>query len=166
MTLILKFDLDIVKMYLHTKNEVSMLRGSKVIAWIDRNTDTQTQRQTDRQTDTQTDRQTHRQTDMTENITYPHTQVVTIYGVWVIYFFSCSYNQSPPWSMCGRYASYWNVFLFSFIFMQFFGTIWPNNRFASPPLGFAPISGKSSISHQVVICNQTKERIHSRPNVS
>ena len=32
MTLILKLDLDIVKMYLQTKNEVSMLRGSKVIA--------------------------------------------------------------------------------------------------------------------------------------
>ena len=32
MTLILKLDLDMVKMYLHTKNEVSMLRGSKVIA--------------------------------------------------------------------------------------------------------------------------------------
>ena len=32
MMLILKVDLDMVKMYLHTKNEVSMLRGSKVIA--------------------------------------------------------------------------------------------------------------------------------------
>ena len=32
MTLILKLDLDMVKMYLHTKNEVSMLRDSKVIA--------------------------------------------------------------------------------------------------------------------------------------
>ena len=32
MTLILKPDLDMVKMYLHTKNEVSMSRGSKVIA--------------------------------------------------------------------------------------------------------------------------------------
>ena len=32
MTLILKLDLDMVKMYLYTKNEVSMLRGSKVIA--------------------------------------------------------------------------------------------------------------------------------------
>ena len=32
MTLILKLDLDMVKMYLHTKNEVSMLRHSKVIA--------------------------------------------------------------------------------------------------------------------------------------
>ena len=62
MTLILKLDLDMVKMYLHTKNEVSLLRGPKVIAWTDRNTDTQT--------DTQT--------DMTENITYPHTRVVMI----------------------------------------------------------------------------------------
>ena len=36
------------------------VKGSKIIAWTDRNTD----------------RQTDRQTDMTENITYPHTQVV------------------------------------------------------------------------------------------
>ena len=42
-TLILKLDLDMVKMYLHAKNEVSMSRGSKVIAWTDRNTDTDTQ---------------------------------------------------------------------------------------------------------------------------
>ena len=48
MTLILKLDLDMVKMYLHTKNEVSMLSGSKVIAWTDRNTDRQTHTQTDR----------------------------------------------------------------------------------------------------------------------
>ena len=58
MTLKLKFDLDIVKMYLYTKNEVSMSRGSKVIARADRNTD--------------------RHTEMTENITYPHTWVVNI----------------------------------------------------------------------------------------
>ena len=31
MTLILKLDLDMVKMYLYAKNEVSMPRGSKVI---------------------------------------------------------------------------------------------------------------------------------------
>ena len=48
MTLILKFDLDMVKMYQHTKNEVSMSRGSKVIAWTDRNTDRHTHRHTDR----------------------------------------------------------------------------------------------------------------------
>ena len=45
MTLILKVDLDMVKMYLYTKNEVSMSRGSKVIAQTDINT------KTDRQTD-------------------------------------------------------------------------------------------------------------------
>ena len=49
MTLILKVDLNMVKMYLYTKNEVSMSRGSKVIARRDINT--------------KTDRQTHRQTD-------------------------------------------------------------------------------------------------------
>ena len=48
----LKIDLDMVKMYLYTKNEVSMWSGSKVMAWTDR------------------------QTDMTENIIYPHTRVV------------------------------------------------------------------------------------------
>ena len=77
MTLILKFDLDMVKMYLHVKNEVSMLRGSKVIAWTDRNTD--------RQTDTQT----HRHTDMTKNITYPCMQVVIIIFIM---------NERNPWA--------------------------------------------------------------------
>ena len=42
MTLILKLDLDIVKMYHHMKNEVSMSTGSKVIARTDRQTDTHT----------------------------------------------------------------------------------------------------------------------------
>ena len=50
MTLILKPDLDIVKMYHHTKNKVSISTGSKVIA----------------QTDTHTHRHTHRHD---ENIT-------------------------------------------------------------------------------------------------
>ena len=44
MTLVLKLDLDMVKMYHHAKNEVSISRHSKVIP-----------KQTDRQTDTQTD---------------------------------------------------------------------------------------------------------------
>ena len=52
MTLILKLDFDMVKMYLHTKNEVSMSRGSKY-----------------RNTDRQRDRYTDKQTDMTKNIT-------------------------------------------------------------------------------------------------
>ena len=38
MTLILKLILDMVKMYQHTKTEVSMSRHSKVIAQIDRQT--------------------------------------------------------------------------------------------------------------------------------
>ena len=42
MTLILNLDLDIVKMYHHTKNEVSMSTTSKVIARTDRQTDTDT----------------------------------------------------------------------------------------------------------------------------
>ena len=33
MTLVLKLDLDIVKMYACTENEVSSFSGSKVIAW-------------------------------------------------------------------------------------------------------------------------------------
>ena len=63
MTLVLKLDLDMVKMYHYTKNEVSMLRHSRVIACTDK--------QTDRQIDTQTDRQY-------ENITFPHRRVVNI----------------------------------------------------------------------------------------
>ena len=42
MTLVLKLDLDIVKMYHHTKNEVSMSTPSKVIAQTDTQTDTDT----------------------------------------------------------------------------------------------------------------------------
>ena len=53
-TLVLKLDLDMVKMYHHTKHEVSMSRHSKVFAC----------------TDTQTDRKY-------ENITVPHTRAVT-----------------------------------------------------------------------------------------
>ena len=55
MTLVLKRDLDIVKMCLHTKNEVSIARHSKVIA------------QTDRQTHSRT--QTHIQTDSMKTFT-------------------------------------------------------------------------------------------------
>ena len=40
MNLILKIDLDIVKMYHHTKIEVSMSTGSKVIAQTDTHTHT------------------------------------------------------------------------------------------------------------------------------
>ena len=54
MTLVLKHDLDIVKMSHHTKNEVAMSRHSKVIACTDRQ-------------DTQY-----------ENITFPQTRVVNI----------------------------------------------------------------------------------------
>ena len=54
MTMTLKIDLDVVKMYLHTKNEVPMWSSSKVIVWTDR------------------------QTDTTKNITYPHSQVVNM----------------------------------------------------------------------------------------
>ena len=67
-TLILKLDLDMIKIYLHAKNEVSMSRGSKVIARTDRNTGTQRDRHTD----------TGRHTYITENITYPHLWVVNM----------------------------------------------------------------------------------------
>ena len=61
MTLILKLDLDMVMMYHHTKNEVSMSGHSKVIA----------------QTDTQTDRHTHTHRQY-ENITFLHTRAVNM----------------------------------------------------------------------------------------
>ena len=48
MTLVLKLDLDMVKMSYQTNNEDSMLRHSKVVARIN------THRHTDRHTDTQT----------------------------------------------------------------------------------------------------------------
>ena len=41
MTLIFKLDLDMVKMYHHAKNEISMSRYSKVKARTDTQTDTQ-----------------------------------------------------------------------------------------------------------------------------
>ena len=56
MTLILKLDLDIVKMYHHTK----MPTGSKVIA------------QTDKHINTQTDRQTHTHTHTMKTLPLPH----------------------------------------------------------------------------------------------
>ena len=46
MTLILKLDLDMIKMYLYTKNEVCSFSSSKVIASTDTQTDMQTHRQT------------------------------------------------------------------------------------------------------------------------
>ena len=46
MALILKQDLDMVKMYHHTKNEVSMSNASEVIAQTDKHTKTQAHRQT------------------------------------------------------------------------------------------------------------------------
>ena len=52
MTLVLKFDLDMVVTYQYTKYEVNRSICSKVIVWKERHTDIQTQ----------TDRQTHRQT--------------------------------------------------------------------------------------------------------
>ena len=45
MDLILKCNLDFVKMYLNTKNEVSMSTASKVIALTDTKTHTDTQTQ-------------------------------------------------------------------------------------------------------------------------
>ena len=46
MTLILTFDLDIVKMYHYTKNEVSIVTALKVIAQTDTHTHTDTYTET------------------------------------------------------------------------------------------------------------------------
>ena len=62
MALILKLDLDMVKMQDHIKNEVSMSTQSIVIS----------------QTGTQTDGQTHRYTDMTKTLPLPQRQKVVI----------------------------------------------------------------------------------------
>ena len=42
MTLVLKLDLDMVKMYLNTENEIPNFSGLKVISWTDIHTDRQT----------------------------------------------------------------------------------------------------------------------------
>ena len=71
MTLTYELGLDILKMYLHTKNEISRSRLSKVRArtgQTHRQTHRHTDRHTDTQTDRQTDRQTHRLTDATKSI--------------------------------------------------------------------------------------------------
>ena len=47
MILIVKLDVDIVKVAHHTKNEVSMSTHSKVVAQTDRHSDTQTRRKHD-----------------------------------------------------------------------------------------------------------------------
>ena len=52
MALILKLDLDMVKMYHHSKNEISMSTAPQVVAHLDRQTDTDTQIHTSRQPDT------------------------------------------------------------------------------------------------------------------
>ena len=66
MTLVLNLELDKIKMYHHTTNEVSMSRHSKVTARV------KIQTKTERHTDTQTDRHY-------ENITVKHTwAVITI----------------------------------------------------------------------------------------
>ena len=57
MTMVLKLDLDIIKMCVHTENEVPSLSSSNVTAW----------------TGTRAHRNTDTQTDMTEIITHPHT---------------------------------------------------------------------------------------------
>ena len=62
MTLIYEFDLDILKVYLCTKNEVRSSMHSKVRAQTDRYTDKHTH--------------THTHTDATENITFPLSRLV------------------------------------------------------------------------------------------
>ena len=65
MSLILKHDLDIIKMYHHTKNEVSMLTGSKGTARTDTHTHTETHTHT----------HTHTHT-LTKTLPLPHTREV------------------------------------------------------------------------------------------
>jgi len=62
MTLILDLDLNIMKTYMGTIDEVCVSRPSKVRARI-----------------VQTDRHTHTQTDATDNITTLHSRVVTMW---------------------------------------------------------------------------------------
>ena len=72
MTLILKLDLDIVKMYQHTKSEVSMLTVSKVIG-------KHTHTHTHTQTQTQTDMYTDRHTDITKHWSFSKCTEMNLY---------------------------------------------------------------------------------------
>ena len=67
MTLVLKLDLNIVKLDMYTKMKLLALKVQKL----------QTE-QIHRQTDRQTDTHTHTHTDSTEIITYPHARMVSI----------------------------------------------------------------------------------------
>ena len=72
MILVLKLDLDMIKMYHYTENQILNYGGSKVI--------------------TRTDRHTDRQTDPTEIITYSHTRMVNIFD-WCLNTGFLSYNK-------------------------------------------------------------------------
>ena len=74
MTLAPELILDMVKMYHHSKNEVSVSNASKVIAQTDRQTDRPTHTDTD--TDTHTDKQTNTHIGTTKTLPLPHTQEV------------------------------------------------------------------------------------------
>lgn len=68
MTMVLNQEPDTVNIYNHTKNEASMLAHSKL---------------SPEQIDRQTNGQKHRKSDIhihQENITHPHTRVVTMFG--------------------------------------------------------------------------------------
>ena len=70
LTLILKRDLDILKIYIRTKNAGPMWEGFRVYTL-------------NRQTHRQRDEQTYKRTDITENVTYPHSRVVKIeFFIW------------------------------------------------------------------------------------
>ena len=78
MTLVLRHDLDMVKMYHHTENEVSMSGHSKVLAQMDRQT-------------------------QYENITFPHTRaVIKVRPIGKIYrnvrcrVFECNVTECIP----------------------------------------------------------------------
>ena len=79
MTLILKPDLDMVKMDLHAKNEGPSYSCSNIIAWTDRQTHTHAKHTHAHKSTTHTrthtpqnDTHIYTHTDSTESITYPH----------------------------------------------------------------------------------------------
>ena len=71
MTLVLKLDPEMVKMFHHTKYDICMSKHSNVITPMDRQTDTHTYTHAHTHTRTHTDRQY-------ENITLPPTRAVKI----------------------------------------------------------------------------------------
>ena len=148
MTLILKLYLDMVKMYLHTKNEVSMSSGSKVIAWTDRNTDRQTDRQTHTHTHTHTNRHTDRQTDRHDWKHYLPAYAGGNDILWLIYIAgdALGYRIRFRLQICWLHCTVQKVFQFTQTQTQIPIQIWLSNHYCTHGWISIPGSGSEFVS--------------------